>query len=184
MKKIVILFSVLPYLAVCQIKVNYTGSYSDDKISGFELSIYQELYTITLYNPKYAIKPEKIPGSDMVLTGNMPNYRGKYQLKDDSLYLFGGDNKLVMKLYIIDSLSQKIVTNNTKAICTGDTIFRFSSFVFSENQVFLWTFSGYDEFMKGVDRDMNWFFYNKEGEVNIVPDTNCIHPYSKRFYNH
>ena len=89
-----------------------------------------------------------------------------------------------MKLFVIDSLSFKIVSNKTKADCLGDTVFRFSSMILHERPEYcLWMFSGFPEFINGSDRDMNWYFYNKDGpEVRMVPDTNCIHPYSRRFY--
>ena len=171
-------------MAVCQNKTNYAGLYSLDNINGFELMIYQNMYTITLYNPRFAIKPEKLPRSDMVIVGNQPNYRGNFLFIEDSLYLFAGDNRLIMKLFVIDSLSFKIVSNKTKADCLGDTVFRFSSMILHERPEYcLWMFSGFPEFVNGTDRDMNWYFYNKDGpEVRMVPDTNCIHPYSRRFY--
>jgi hypothetical protein len=170
-------------MAICQNKTNYAGLYSLDNINGFELMIYQNRYTITLYNPQFAIKPEKSPRSDMVIVGNQANYKGNFLFREDSLYLFADDSRLIMKLFVIDSLSFKIVSNKTKANCLGDTILRFSSIILNERPEFwLWQFSGFPEFKNGTDRDMNWYFYNKGGpEVRIVPDTNCIHPYSKRF---
>ena len=184
MKFIIAVIIFLPLTSICQNKTNYAGLYSLDKISGFELMIYQDMYTIRLYDPQFAIRQEKSISSDIVLEGNLPNYRGKFLFKDDSLYLFSGDNGLIMKLYVIDSLSFKIVSNKTKSNCLGDTVFRFSSLIlFERPEYYLWMFSEFPQFLNGTDRDMNWYFYNKDGpEVRIVPDTNCIHPYSRRFY--
>ena len=71
-------------MAVCQNKTNYAGLYSLDNINGFELMIYQNMYAITLYNPRFAIKPEKLPRSDTVSYTHLDVY--KRQIGNNAVY--------------------------------------------------------------------------------------------------
>lgn len=182
MKLFLLLLFLTPIPVMCQ-EPNYCGVYSLDKNDGFELVLLPKCFSITLYNPSFVIHGKNQPGSDIISIGPIPNYKGLYSIRNDSILLFTEEKQFVMKLFVIDSLTLKVVENYTKANCIGDSIFRFLAYSVHPNTwPILWNFSRNEPFAFGSIRDNNWHFFDTLGKETIIPDTNYWHPYSRRFY--